>query len=129
MLAKGKSILKKDADVATSKWPDLIDRGMNAETVMDFHSKFVSAAYEQGEVNSIALIDQITCPTIFFYAVDDPFVDFASVDLVRLIRKAEVATVVTEQGGHCGSFVGLKGRRWIPDYTLDFLISALMPTI
>ena len=134
MLGFGKEIIKDYADIATTKWPELVTKAIDSVTLAEFHNKFIAVSFDQGAGENnliINLVDQLTSPCVLFYALDDPFIDFSSsVDLVRLIRKPEIVTVVTEQGGHCGFFVGLRGvDRWISDYALDFITSAITPSI
>ena len=129
MLESGKSFLKNNGDFATRKWLDLITPAVQASTVASFFTEFVDKAVGKYEGAPINEVDGLSMPTLFIYSLDDPCIDFQSIDLLRLIRNDNVAVVVTEQGGHCGFLSGLQSKRWMNEMVLEFLQGATLPVI
>ena len=128
-VSAGKIFLRNNGEFATRKWADLIQPALKSETVADFAREFSDKALGRSELAPINDADVLQMPTLFLYALDDPWISFDSVDLLRLIRNENVAVAVTEQGGHCGFLAGFGSRRWVNTAILEFVEAAIRPVI
>jgi predicted alpha/beta-fold hydrolase len=75
-------------------------------------------------------VENISCPTLLIFSADDPLIDFDTVDLVSLYHNTNIATAVTEIGGHCGFVQGLwKGKfhAWPIQLITDFFTGSVLP--
>jgi predicted alpha/beta-fold hydrolase len=84
---------------------------------------FAGAADYYARSSSLPFLGRITIPTLCVSALDDPFVDPASVEEARRTASPAVRFLVTESGGHAG-FIAARGLRpvyWAEEKAVSFL--------
>ena len=118
LLTVGKSFLKDNADFINIKHPDVVHACLASDHLQEFYSNLYDKAFSS---NTYGAIDALAIPTLFILSRDDPFVDWESVDLLRLIKNKHVAVSVTERGGYCGFLHGMNAERWCNALAIDFL--------
>jgi predicted alpha/beta-fold hydrolase len=66
------------------------------------HHGFKDASDYYYRASAMRVIDRIAIPTLIVTAEDDPFVPAEPFRDPRVTRNANIATVITAHGGHCG---------------------------
>ena len=82
---------------------------------------FRDAAHYYREMSALTILPDISIPTLYLAAKDDPFIPEASMPKNQH-RNGLLKTVLTDSGGHVG-FVDRQGRSWMAPTVFEYFMS------
>jgi len=77
-------------------------------------------------MSSYDVIDKITVPSLFYYAIDDPVIQTNSIAFDLLRNNQNVTLVTTECGSHlCGLYSIIENEQWFVDLAVEWFANLL----